>query len=90
MFLLVCEGRSTCEECLVVCLVGSAVRRNYARCLVIVVIFMRFEQAGAKWCGGCLKSSVGWGGNASHKRGTLFIGKAGSHYVILMYYETVL
>ena len=62
MFLLVCEGRSTCEEYLVVCLVGSAVRRNYARCLVIVVIFMRFEQAGAKWCGGCLKviSWMGW------------------------------
>ena len=35
------------------------------------------------------KSSIG-DGDASHKRGTLFIGKAGSHYVILLYCETLL
>ena len=35
------------------------------------------------------KSSIG-DGDASHKRGTLFIGKAGSHYVILPYFETLL
>ena len=33
--------------------------------------------------------SIG-GGDASHKRGTLFIAKAGSHYVILLYCETLL
>ena len=30
------------------------------------------------------------GGDAGHKRGTFFIGKAGSHYVILLYCETLL
>ena len=35
------------------------------------------------------KSSIG-GGDASHKREALFIGKAGSHYVILLYCETLL
>ena len=35
------------------------------------------------------KSSIG-GGYTSHKRGTLFIEKAGSHYVILLYWETLL
>ena len=30
------------------------------------------------------------GGDASHKRGALFIGKAGSRYVILLYCETLL
>ena len=29
------------------------------------------------------------GGDASLKRGVLFIGKAGSHYVILLYCETL-
>ena len=33
--------------------------------------------------------SIG-GGDASHKRGILFIAKAGSHYVILLYCETLL
>ena len=32
------------------------------------------------------KSSIG-GGDASYKRGALFIGKAGSHCVILLYCE---
>ena len=29
-------------------------------------------------------------GGESHKRGTLFVRKAGSHYVILLYCETLL
>ena len=29
------------------------------------------------------------GGDASHKRGALFVGKAGSQYVILLYCETL-
>ena len=39
--------------------------------------------------GDAQKSSVG-GGDASHKRGTLLIGKAGSHYVILLYCKPLL
>ena len=39
--------------------------------------------------GDAQKGSIG-GGVASHKRGTLFIGKEGSHYVILLYCETLL
>ena len=35
------------------------------------------------------KSPIG-GSDVSHKRGPLFIGKAGSHYVILLYCETLL
>ena len=78
-----------CEECIEVCFVGLLVRRNYVPCLVIVVIFMGFGQAGAARCGGCLKV-IKWGGDESHKRGTLFIAKAGSHNVILLYCETLL
>ena len=44
-----------CEDCLEVCFVGPVLGRNYVWCLVIVAIFMRFGQAGAKRCGGCLK-----------------------------------
>ena len=65
-----------CEDCLEVCFMGLVLERNYVWCLVIVVIFMRFGQAGAKSCGGCLKViNCGW--RKSQKRGTLFIGKAG-------------
>ena len=32
---------------------------------------------------------INWGGNASHKRGTLFKGRD-SHHVILLYCETLL
>ena len=40
---------------------------------------------------GILKShQLGGCGDASHKRGTLFIEKAGSHFVILLYCETLL
>ena len=63
-------------------------RRNFVWCLVIVVIFMGSGQAGAKKCGGCLKF-INWGrGDAITKGdGVYFIGKAGSHYVILLYCE---
>ena len=37
-----------------------------------------------------LRSHQLWGNYASHKKGTLFIEKAGSHYVILLYCETLL
>ena len=44
-----------CEDCLEVCFVGLVRGRNYAWCLVIVVMFMGLGQAGTKICGGCLK-----------------------------------
>ena len=44
------------------------------------------EQKGAE---DAEKSSVG-GGDTSHKMRALFIGKAGSHYVIPLYCETLL
>ena len=59
-----------CEDCLEVCFVGLVVERICVWYLVVVAIFM-------VW--GCLKKSSIGGGDASHKRGTLFIGKAGSH-----------
>ena len=47
---------------------------------------MGFGQAGAKRWGGCLKViNLGW-----RSKGALFIGKAGSNYVILLYCETLL
>ena len=58
---------------------GLVVEKIYVWCPVIVAIFVGFGQAGAKS-----------GGNASHKRGALFIGKACSHYVMLLHCETVL
>ena len=51
-----------------------------------VVIFMGFRRTGAKRCGGWLKV-INWGWRC---KGALFIGKAGSHYVILLYCETLL
>ena len=60
---------------------GLVVERICIWCLVIVVIFMGFGQAGAKRCGGYLKSSIGKSSS---------IGKTGSHYVILLYCETLL
>ena len=39
------------EDCLEVCFVGLVVERICVWCLVIVVIFMGFGQAGAKRCG---------------------------------------
>ena len=56
---------------------------------LLVLIFMRFGQAGAKMCGGCLKV-INWGWRCKSQKGALFIGKAGSHCVILLYCETLL
>ena len=68
-----------------VCLVGLRVGGNYVRCLVVVVITMRF--GGAKRCEGSLKSSFcvcvcvcvggggGGGGGTSHKEGLVFMGE---------------
>ena len=44
-----------CEDYLEVCFVRLVLGRNYAWCLVIVAIFMRFGQTGAKRSMGCLK-----------------------------------
>ena len=52
---------------------GLMVGGNYVWCLVIVAIFMRFGQAGAKRCGGRF-NVINWGDNAYHKRETYFIG----------------
>ena len=41
------------------------------------------------WCGGYLKV-ISWGWRYKSQKGALFIGKAGSHHVILLYYETLL
>ena len=57
--------------------------------LVIDSIFTGFGQAGAKRYGGYLKTSSIGGDDACHERGALFIGKAGSHYVALLYCETL-
>ena len=52
---------------------------------------MGFGQARAKSCGGCLKviNQLGGGGDAIHKRWTLFVEKVGSH-VILLHCKTLL
>ena len=61
-----------CEDCLDVCLIGIlVVERNYVWCLVIVVIFMGFGQAGAKRCGGCLKV-INWGWRCKSQKGDSF------------------
>ena len=78
-----------CEDCLEVCFMGLVVERICVWCFDLVVIFMGFEQPGAKRCGGCLKSSIG-GGDAIHKRGALFIGKISSHFLILLCCKTLL
>ena len=68
-----------CEDCLELCfveLVGLVVERICVWCLVIVVIFIGFGQAGAKKCGGCLKV-ISWGqvtvqvtkGSSFHREG---------------------
>ena len=64
----------TCEDCLEVCFVGLVLGRKYIWCLVIVAIFMRFGQAGAKRRGGCLKViNCGWQksqkGDSFHREG---------------------
>ena len=53
---------------------------------LLVVIFMGFRRAGAKRGGVWLKV-INWGWRC---KGALFIGKTGSHYVMLLYCETLL
>ena len=48
---------------------------------------MGFGQTGAKRRGGRIKV-INWGGNASHKRGTLFLGRRGEG-VLTMYCSIV-
>ena len=50
---------------------------------------MGFGQAGAKRCGGCLKV-INWGWRCKSQKGALFLGKAGSHCVMLLSCEVFL
>ena len=80
-----------CEDCFEVCFMGLVVERNFVWCLI-----------GHSWhiYGICTsRSKKVWGMLKSHhlevamqvtESGTLFIGKAGCHYVILLYCETLL
>ena len=63
-----------CEDCLEVCFVGLVVGRIYVWCLVIVVLFMGFGQAGAKrWgVGGGMLKSYQLGVAMQFKKGGLF------------------
>ena len=66
-----------CEDCLEVCLMGLVVvGRKYVWCLVIVVICMGFGQSHH------LRVAM------EVTKGDSFIGKAGSHSIILLYFET--
>ena len=75
-------GGDTSKNFLEVCFLGLVVRGNYVSCLVIVVIFMRFERA-KRW-DDALKSSFRVITHST-SRGAVFIGKRGSHYVILLH-----
>ena len=50
--------------------------------------FWDLDKAGVEMCRGCFK--LGWRCNLQRGGGTLFIEKAGSHFVILLYCETLL
>ena len=67
---------------------GLVVGENYVWYLASLVTFKWFGQALAKRCGGRFKV-ITWGDNITHKLGTLFIGKAGSHCVMLLFCETL-
>ena len=60
------------EDWLEVWFVGLVVGGNYVWCLIIVVMFMGFGQVAGKKYRGSFKI-INWGGNASHKRGAIFI-----------------
>ena len=70
---------------------GLAVQRICVWCLAIVAIFTGFGQARAKRCGRCLKV-INWEWRCKSQKGAgaLFIGKASSHCVILLYCEVIL
>ena len=55
--------------------------------LVIVVISMRFGQAGEKRYGKRFRV-INWDGSSNHKKRSIFIGKGGSHLVL--YFEILL
>ena len=78
-----------CEDCLEVYFVGLVLERISVWCLAIVVILWALDKQQQIAVRYASKSSVG-GGDASHKRGVLIIGKAGSQYAILLYCETLL
>ena len=65
------SGEVSSAWCLEVCFGGLVVGRICVWCLVIVVIFMRFGQAGAKRCGGCLKV-INWGWRCKSQKGGSF------------------
>ena len=71
-----------CEDCLEVCFVGLEVERVCVWCLVKFTIFM-------VW--GMLKShQLGWQYKSQKGGYFYFKEKAGSHYAILLYCETLL
>ena len=72
----------TCEDCLGVCFVGLVSGRKDL-CMVFC------HSCYIYGLGDASKPSIG-DGDARHKTGALFIGKAGSHCVILLYCETLL
>ena len=71
----------TCEDFLEVCFLGLVSGRKDL-CMVPCHSCYIYGWGDAQ------KSSIG-GGDASHKREALFIGKASSHCVILLYCETL-
>ena len=72
-----------CDGCLEVCFMGLFVEEICVWCLVIVAIFMVWVMLKSHQLRVAMQVTQGGGGG-------LFIGKAGSHYVILLYYETLL
>ena len=54
-------------DCLEVCFVRLVVGGNYAHCLVVVVVYMRFWRTKRRES---FKDTI-WGGNASHMEGQL-------------------
>ena len=69
-----------CEDCLEVYFVELVVERICVWCLVIVAIFMVWGMLKSHQLGVAMQVTKG---------GDLFIGKAGSHYVIMLYSETL-
>ena len=59
-----------CEDCLEVCFVGLVVEKICVWYFVMVAIFIRFGQADAKRCGGCLKVTIG-GWRCKSQKGAL-------------------
>ena len=77
------------EDCLEVCFVGLVVERICVWCLVIVAIFMGFERAEAKRCGGCLKVA-NWGWRCKSQKGGSFNREGRFSLCNMLYCETLL